>query len=146
MSNPNSGRVVLCGIVAGSLFSFMAVAVDFLGLGQTRYMEAVHSGFGRGPWPWVWGFVLDVVGGIWTMWLCASIRPRYGSGPRTAVLAGFAAWLFSSVVVIQFALLQLIQLPVGELAVPLAAYLPIRVVASLVGASQLTAGEAVARS
>ncbi|OFW28923.1 MAG: hypothetical protein A3H97_13725 [Acidobacteria bacterium RIFCSPLOWO2_02_FULL_65_29] len=80
------------------------------------------------------------------MWLCASIRPRYGSGPRTAALAGLAAWLFSSVVVIQFALLQLIQLPVGELAVPLAAYLPIRVVASLVGASQLTTGEAAARS
>ena len=146
MSHTNWSRVVLCGIVAGSLFSFMAVALDFLGLGQTRYMQTIQSGYDRGPWPTVWGFVLDVVGGIWTMWLCASIRPRYGSGPTTAVLAGVAAWLFSSVVVIQFALLQLIQLPVGELVVPLAAYLPLRVVASLVGASQLPAGDAAAQS
>lgn len=49
MSNTNWRRVVLCGIVAGSIFSFMAVALDFLGLGQTRYMQAIQSGFGRGP-------------------------------------------------------------------------------------------------
>lgn len=146
MGKTNWRRVVLCGIVAGSIFSFMGVALDFLALGQTAYMQAILAGFGRGPWPTVWGFVLDVVGGIWTMWLCASIRPLYRSGPGTAVIAGVAAWIFSSVVVIQFALLRLIQLSVGELALPLALYLPIRVLASLVGASQLTAGEEPARS
>jgi hypothetical protein len=33
--------------------------------------------------------------GITMMWLYASIRPRYGAGPRTAIIAGAAMWLMS---------------------------------------------------
>ncbi len=36
----------------------------------------------------LWDFVL----GIFIVWLYAAIRPRYGAGPGTAVLAGLAAW------------------------------------------------------
>ena len=31
--------------------------------------------------------------GIASIWIYASIRPRYGPGPRTAVLAGLAVWI-----------------------------------------------------
>lgn len=30
------------------------------------------------------------------IWLYAAIRPRYGPGPRTAIIAGFAMWLITS--------------------------------------------------
>jgi hypothetical protein len=39
------------------------------------------------------GFVL----GIATVWLYAAIRPRFGPGPRSAMLAAFAAWVVLSV-------------------------------------------------
>src|SRR2546428_12370228 len=36
--------------------------------------------------------IFDFLFGIFLIWLCAAIRPRFGAGPRTAVLAGFAIW------------------------------------------------------
>jgi hypothetical protein len=39
----------------------------------------------------IWGFLL----GIAAVWLYAAIRPRYGSGPNTAIRAGLAAWAFA---------------------------------------------------
>ena len=32
--------------------------------------------------------------GIMNVWLYAAIRPRFGAGPRTAAIAGFAVWFF----------------------------------------------------
>jgi hypothetical protein len=37
--------------------------------------------------------VLDFVVGILGLWLYAAIRPRFGPGPRTAVIAGLVLWL-----------------------------------------------------
>lgn len=39
----------------------------------------------------LWGFIT----GITMMWLYASIRPRYGAGPRTAIIAGAGMWLMN---------------------------------------------------
>jgi hypothetical protein len=39
----------------------------------------------------LWGFMTGIV----TMWLYASIRPRYGAGPKTAVTAGAGMWLMA---------------------------------------------------
>ena len=36
----------------------------------------------------VWGFAA----GITTMWIYAAIRPRFGTGPKTAARAGVLAW------------------------------------------------------
>jgi hypothetical protein len=41
--------------------------------------------------------VLGIVMGILTIWLYAAIRPRYGAGPGTAVLAGVAVGLLNGV-------------------------------------------------
>src|SRR3989442_7464581 len=38
--------------------------------------------------------VLDFVYGIGLLWLYAAIRPRFGAGPKTAVIAGVALWFF----------------------------------------------------
>jgi fatty acid desaturase len=35
--------------------------------------------------------------GFAAIWLYAAIRPRFGPGPRTAVIAGVAVWIFSHV-------------------------------------------------
>jgi len=39
---------------------------------------------------------LNLLGGIWTMWLYAAIRPRYGPVAKTAVIVGFGWWFVSS--------------------------------------------------
>ena len=38
--------------------------------------------------------ILDFVYGIGLLWLYAAIRPRFGAGPRTAIIAGVALWFF----------------------------------------------------
>jgi hypothetical protein len=40
--------------------------------------------------------VVDFVYGIGLVWLYAAIRPRYGAGVKTAVIAGVAVWVFIS--------------------------------------------------
>jgi hypothetical protein len=39
----------------------------------------------------LWGFLT----GIAMVWLYAAIRPRFGQGPKTAVLAGVATWFMA---------------------------------------------------
>ena len=36
----------------------------------------------------LWGFIFGLLG----LWLYASIRPRFGAGPKTAIYAGSAVW------------------------------------------------------
>lgn len=40
--------------------------------------------------------VLDLLEGISILWLYAAIRPRYGAGPKTAVIAAVAWWCIVS--------------------------------------------------
>jgi len=40
--------------------------------------------------------VLDLLEGITILWLYAAIRPRYGPGARTAIIAAFAWWFIVS--------------------------------------------------
>lgn len=95
------GRVVLGGLVAGVLWWIFEGLVQgvvlghdwrdaMLALGRTN--EQMDAGNGR--------FMMLVtigcfVAGILGVWLYAAIRPRFGAGPRTAVIAGVALWATS---------------------------------------------------
>lgn len=48
---------------------------------------------------------IDLAFGIIVVWLYAAIRPRFGAGPRTAVIAGLFAWVYASVMWAGFAVL-----------------------------------------
>jgi len=41
------------------------------------------------------GLVFIVAYAIVAVWLYAAIRPRYGAGPRTALISGIVVWLLS---------------------------------------------------
>jgi len=41
-----------------------------------------------------WFVFLDFVYGIGLLWVYAAIRPRFGAGVRTGVIAGLAVWFF----------------------------------------------------
>ena len=93
MSRINVGRVILGGIVAGIVADILGFVVDgwllapqwnagMKALGRPELTSAQIMSFN----------VLGLVQGIFTIWLYAAIRPRYGPGPKTAVCAGLASW------------------------------------------------------
>jgi hypothetical protein len=47
------------------------------------------------PAPMASLIAMTFVLGIVSVWLYAAIRPRYGAGPRTAVVAGLAVWVMA---------------------------------------------------
>jgi hypothetical protein len=93
MGKINIGRVVLGGLLAGVVLNVgeyllnqpvlgeqWAMAMDTLGLEAMSGSAVI--------WMVLWNFVM----GIALVWLYAAIRPRFGAGPKTAVIAGVAVW------------------------------------------------------
>jgi hypothetical protein len=136
MGKVNWGRVLLCGIVAGTVYTILGVFLSYFALQETGFGQANLAGYRRAPWNILSNFILNLIAGVWTIWLYASIRPRYGPGLKTAVMAGVAAWLLIVVIVVQLASVQVIPLPLRALVIPAAAFLLVWVVASTVGAWQ----------
>ena len=94
MGRINFGRMILGGIVAGIVANILGYLVDGVmlasqwadgmrALGKPEFSVNQIVAFG----------VLGLVYGVFTVWLYAAIRPRYGAGPKTAVFAGLAAWI-----------------------------------------------------
>lgn len=97
MGSINWARVVLGGLLAGVVINLGEMICGAL-LFQERW-EAAIAALGvtapSGPGAmtiWIlYGFAL----GIALVWLYAAIRPRYGAGPKTAIIAGLAVWFLS---------------------------------------------------
>lgn len=95
MSGINFPRMYLAGVAAGGFSVLVQLAAWALGaydrlgraIGQSYPVEAVAT-YGAAV------FALEVfVGGPLAVWLYAAIRPRFGAGPRTAVIAAIYIWL-----------------------------------------------------
>ena len=93
MGKINIGRLILGGIVAGIAIDLLDYLVDgiWLGprwandmalLGKTGFTSAQIISFN----------VLGLLTGIAAIWIYAAIRPRFGAGAKTAILAGLAVW------------------------------------------------------
>ncbi|MGD2217876.1 MAG: hypothetical protein PVJ64_14055 [Gemmatimonadales bacterium] len=94
MGKINLGRVLLGGLLAGVVLSVLEFVLNEPILGD-RWAAAMESlgmaapeGAGTLIAYVVWNFVL----GIALVWLYAAVRPRFGPGPKTAVITGLAAW------------------------------------------------------
>lgn len=94
MGKINRGRVLLGGLVAGVIF----IVVDFLmnGVVLAHDWEAALKALGLTPSPnaLVYFVIWALLAGIGAIWLYAAVRPRFGPGPKTALLAGLAFWIF----------------------------------------------------
>lgn len=93
MKNINYGRVILGGLVAGLILNIG----EFL-LNEVVFAQQMREFFERlrVPPPGS-SFIATAVGltfllGIVIVWLYAMIRPRFGPGPKTAIIAAFVAW------------------------------------------------------
>jgi len=107
MGKINWGRVFVGGLVAGliiNLFEYVTNGV-LLAANWDAAMKALGRHFPASAIPVfiVGGFIT----GVAAIWLYAAARPRFGAGPKTAALTGFAYWIMG------YALPTLGQIPVG---------------------------------
>ena len=135
MARINWKRVILGGIVAASVWGLLYAPVHPL-------VEA-HDSFGRPVLPitpfrgatrfmQVLVVLTGFVQGIATVWLYAAIRPRFGRGPKTALIAGMGVWFLTSWIHVLWAVFTSVRLTV--VITPVAANLPIVMLAALAGA------------
>jgi hypothetical protein len=90
----NGLRVLAGGLLAGVVINVCEYVVNFVLL-KDRWAAAMmdlhrsaeYSSIEMASFL-VWGFMV----GLFAIWLYAAIRPRYGAGPRTAIVAGAAVW------------------------------------------------------
>jgi len=93
MSTINTGKVVSGGLVAGLIMNISEYILNEPVLGAQ--MAAIMT---ERNLPAIGGSAIGVfvvmtfILGIFTIWLYAAIRPRYGAGVNTAICAGLAVW------------------------------------------------------
>jgi hypothetical protein len=97
MPGINVGRVIGGGLLAGVVMNVVDGVANGAILGGRWAEESKRLGIDMSSQSlslpgWV---TFDFLCGIALVWLYASIRPRYGPGPKTAVIAGLAVWLIT---------------------------------------------------
>jgi len=94
----NMKRVVIGGLLAGVIINISETIMNVPVLGAQ--MEAALKQLNL---PTVGGGAIGVfvvgafVLGLMLVWLYAAIRPRFGPGPKTAIIAGIVLWLLAYV-------------------------------------------------
>src|ERR1043166_431624 len=133
MKRINWRRVFLCGLVAGLLWGLLGeLKFTLLGRDFLTAMRGSHAAATINAWSIASWVCMELVLGVWTMWLYAAIRPHYGAGPKTAVVAGVALWVIATWVDVVWA--SVAGVPFRVLMAPVTADLPIDIVAAVVGA------------
>ena len=97
MGKINVGRLILGGIVAGIVNDILGFGVDGWLLAE-RWDMAMKM-LGKGPLSSSELILYNVIGfatGFVAVWVYVAIRPRFGSGVKTAIYAGIAAWVLGS--------------------------------------------------
>jgi hypothetical protein len=133
MSAINYGRVVVGGLVAGVVLNVLdTVNGMFIMAGE---FEANSARLGLDPalmespsvmTTWI---VIDFLIGILLVWLYAAIRPRFGPGLKTALMAGLVFWAGVTLVMYGFTAMGLFASSLFWMA------LPTQLVISLAGAA-----------
>ncbi len=129
----NWKRVILCGALAGVVMIVGELVTA--ALLRDQYIAAMRM-LGRtatmAPGGVATSLLITLGVGIFAVWLYAAIRPRFGPGPKTAVIAGFATWLLQGSSNLRFASEGLIPWSLLGYSGPIA--LVEFIVATLIGA------------
>jgi hypothetical protein len=94
MTSINGTRVLVGGLLAGLVMNVGEAALHggLLGADAQALFTRYQLGAPGSPVPIVSLILMTFVLGIVSVWLYAAIRPRYGPGARTAIIAGVAVW------------------------------------------------------
>lgn len=93
----NTGKVITAGLLAGLVFNlfditwnFTLLASDMTEMASRLHLDpAIATDFSKAI-PFI---LVDFVLGLVVVWTYAAMRPRFGPGPRTALLAGAVPWV-----------------------------------------------------
>jgi hypothetical protein len=95
MGKINFGRVVIAGLLAGFLMNIFEYVLNGIILKtQMETFFSEHKFTDPGGIFIAIAVVLTFVLGIFLVLLYAMIRPRFGPGPKTAVIAASMMWFF----------------------------------------------------
>lgn len=96
MGGINWGRVIGGGLLAGLVMNISEAVLHgaVLGSDGVQLYKSLGIAFTPQPVHLISVIAMTFAIGIATVWLYAAIRPRYGAGPKTALCAGLAVWLF----------------------------------------------------
>jgi hypothetical protein len=98
MGKINWGRVLLGGVVAGVVVDLVNYVLNtYVWQQQTAaLMSSLHIQLRPHAIP---VFLLEgLLLGIAAIWAYAVARPRYGAGPKTAVIVGIGVWFIGSLI------------------------------------------------
>jgi hypothetical protein len=128
----NYPRILLGGVVSGVIWTIASSLVTLL-FGQD-FATAIPDNRLAAPSVGLVTFLVTVnlLEGIWAIWLYAAMRPRFGAGPKTALTAGLAWWIISSLVDVTWGSFGFV--PDRAIIGPVAASLPAILISSFVGA------------
>ena len=94
MTSLNWIRILLCGLVAGVMWNLLSLGV--LALLAPEFVTSVQ---GAAPYQRQGGayfFAVDMLIGVWAVWLYSAIVPRYGATLTTAAIVGVAWWILKT--------------------------------------------------
>ena len=101
MGRINCARVIGGGIVAavilfiaGFIIHGVILEPDWAAWDAAGHMPLALS---HGAMSAIW-VIVALINGITGVWIYAGIRPRYGAGAKTALIAGFILWLVGGLV------------------------------------------------
>jgi hypothetical protein len=137
MAGINTGRVVVAGLLAGvvanacdTLWNTIVLKDDMMAMAQRLGVSPAQASSFSAAIPWI---VVDFVMGLLVVFTYAAIRPRFGPGPRTALVAGLIMFVATTAVVYGFTSMGL--MPLQTFIKGSAASLVTTVLASLAGGS-----------
>jgi hypothetical protein len=113
MSGINTGKVITGGLVAGVVFNIMdfiwnlVLAAGYVA-NSTR-LGLDPAAMATAPVIASWAIV-DLVMGLLVVFVYASIRPRFGPGPKTASIAGLIPYLAVTLVLFGFSKMQYLEM------------------------------------
>ena len=95
MGKTNWKRVFLGGLVAGVVFIILEIAVFAIYLEDQwiSVLESLNPNYQVTPASQGLFIFNNFISAILAIWLYSAIRPRYGAGPKTAVIVGIAVWI-----------------------------------------------------
>jgi len=137
MGTINSRKVMLGGFIAGVVLSIIDVAM--YGAILKAPMALAWKTAGRPTMTDAQrnlevplSIFLDLVVGVFLVWVYAAIRPRFGAGVGTALKAGLASWLLASLVSAAFSVQGV--MPVGVMVITMLVLLVEYPIAVVIGA------------
>ena len=133
MGGINVGRWLAGGIVAGLVYWLLeGMASMFYMADMEAALTAHNLSMELTAGVWVLTVLVSLIAGLTLIFLYAAVRPRFGPGPKTAIIVAVAFWLIASLLpVIGYGMMGLF--PSGLLILWAVVGLVETIIAALVG-------------